>query len=508
MLSTKSARQAGVPLIVVETNDSAQSVKTFRAELNGRADTSPMISHDLGSGVQAYNDVGGELLQTLCGDEDRTGMNPATFLINVAKLRSLEVEQPVYVLLFNPQLYWNLESGITIQQAVWNLRDVLKPSKSQLLMFVPTGTQLPDVLKSDVLVLKDTLPTPAELTEIIERTLNSAVKAGLDAKKIPDRVTILKTLTGLPAFPAEQVLAMSISREGVDTKNLWERKRQAIEQTPGLSVWRGGESFNDIGGYENVKEFMRRIIGGRDAPNAIVYQDEMEKFFGANVTGDNTGVTQDQLGVQLAYMQDTNALGCMFLGVRGSGKSAIAKAIGNEAGIPTIALDLGGMKAGIVGSSEARLRSAFDVVSSISQGRVLFIATCNSVATLPPELRRRYNYGTFFFDIPDSASRKKIWDIYKKKYPELAKEKTPSDEGWTGSEIRNCVMIAWNLKITLLDAAKYIVPVTVSDAVATTRLLESANNRYLDASSAGLFQYKSKSKSSAANSGERKMELD
>ena len=47
---------------------------------------------------------------------------------------------------------------------------------------------------------------------------------------------------GLAAYPTEQVLAMSITKKGLDLERLWERKRQAVEQTPGLSVWRGGET--------------------------------------------------------------------------------------------------------------------------------------------------------------------------------------------------------------------------------------------------------------------------
>jgi hypothetical protein len=46
---------------------------------------------------------------------------------------------------------------------------------------------------------------------------------------------------------------MSLVKRELDTADLWERKRQIIEQTPGLSVWRGGETFEDIGGVENVK---------------------------------------------------------------------------------------------------------------------------------------------------------------------------------------------------------------------------------------------------------------
>ena len=50
-------------------------------------------------------------------------------------------------------------------------------------------------------------------------------------------------LIGLAAFPAEQVVAMSLSKQGLDAEQLWERKRQIIEQAPGLKIWRGGRDL-------------------------------------------------------------------------------------------------------------------------------------------------------------------------------------------------------------------------------------------------------------------------
>jgi hypothetical protein len=43
---------------------------------------------------------------------------------------------------------------------------------------------------------------------------------------------------------------MCLSRNGLDYDDLWERKRQAIEQVRGPSVWKRSESLSDIGGYE------------------------------------------------------------------------------------------------------------------------------------------------------------------------------------------------------------------------------------------------------------------
>ena len=53
-------------------------------------------------------------------------------------------------------------------------------------------------------------------------------------------------LRGLSAFAAEQVVAMSLSKDGIDEETLWQRKKRMIEQTPGLQVWKGGESTLQI----------------------------------------------------------------------------------------------------------------------------------------------------------------------------------------------------------------------------------------------------------------------
>src|SRR2546427_6003734 len=84
-------------------------------------------------------------------------------------------------------------------------------------------------------------------------------------------------LIGLAAFPAEQVLAMSLSKNGLDLDWLWERKCQAVEQTPGLTIWRGGETFDQIGGCENIKRFLTAGLFGRESPPGIVVLDEIEK---------------------------------------------------------------------------------------------------------------------------------------------------------------------------------------------------------------------------------------
>ena len=198
-------------------------------------------------------------------------------------------------------------------------------------------------------------------------------------------------------------------------------------------------------------------------------------------------MSQSFLGTLLSFMQNRNAKGCLFLGPPGAAKSAIAKACGNTGGIPTLSFDLGGMKSSLVGESETRLRQALGVVDAVSQGRALFLATCNSVQTLSPELRRRFE-ATFFFDLPDAEERAVIWDIYVDRYG-LTERKyfLPEDTGWTGAEIKGCCELAYRLDCSLSEASDYIVPVSRSAADSVEALRTQAQGRFLSASSSGLY---------------------
>jgi SpoVK/Ycf46/Vps4 family AAA+-type ATPase len=201
---------------------------------------------------------------------------------------------------------------------------------------------------------------------------------------------------------------------------------------------------------------------------------------------------------QRSLMQDRGADGIIAIGPPGAAKSMIAKATGNTAGIPTVAFDLSAMQSSLVGGSGERLRAALQVVDAISQGKSLWIATCNSITSLPPELRRRFTLGTFFFDLPSAEEREAIWKIYLAKW-NLDGER-PNDEGWTGAEIRECCRKAWRLNLSLKESAEYIVPVSRSAADQIEALRRQASGRFLSAARPGVFSTES---DSPAASGRR-----
>lgn len=470
----KSARRVSAPLVVVNTPDPATTMEILCTVAK---DDGPHVEWDYVRGLGGRNDSARDWIAEQ-GDFDGTTNNPLFALVVAEKL-------PRHGILFIHLAHrWIPEAAVV--QAIWNLRDRYKADQRTLVL-LSKHFPVPAELSDDVLVLEEPLPSEADLEQIVIRMHDAAQMIPLPGS-LPQATEALR---GLSAFCAEQVTAMSLRKKGLDVDALWERKRQAIEQTPGLKVFRSGETFDDVGGCEIVKGFLRRVMHGQARPNAVVFIDEIEKMLGGS-KGDLSGISQDQLGAILSYMQDHASTGMIFIGPPGAAKSAIAKAAGNDGGVPTIQLDLGAAKGSLVGQSEHQLRNALKVITAVSNGRALWIATCNSIADLPPELRRRFTLGTFFFDLPDAAEREAIWLIYQAKYLRLNGSgwepgDLPNDSGWTGAEIRQCCDIAWRLGCSLKDAANFIVPVARSAADAIARLREQASGRFLSASVPGVY---------------------
>ena len=465
-------RRAGVPLAAFETTDPALTILATVRALNGKAAEFPLLQWDIVRGLSGMNDLGNKFAGKF---EPTETQNPVECLSRLAG------DMPGNSIVFFHNGHTVLADPIA-RQAVWNLRDIFKARGSLLVLLGPVFT-LPAELKNDVVVISEPLPDLEEIKRIIT---SITADAGLPAQSEETVNKASDALLGLSAFAAEQCLAMGITKAGIDLVGLWERKRKMIEQTPGLKVWRGGETFADIGGCSNVKEFMRDIARGKRAPRAIAFVDEIEKSISG--VGDTSGVSQDQLGALLTFMQDKAAAGVIFIGPPGAAKSAIAKATGNETNIPTIQVDLGAMKGSLVGQSEQQLRQALDVIDAVSQGQTLFIATCNSFGNLPPELKRRFTLGTFFFDLPSTEERATIWSLYQTRYS-LGSQALPSDSGWTGAEIKQCCDVAYRLGRSLVEAAKFVVPVAVSAADKIDALRKQASGKFIDASRSGIYQH-------------------
>lgn len=466
----KSARRAGVPLVMVETPDGASAQSVI---LRVTPDNTPVTRWDMVRGLCAVTEAANSCVSQIT-DGDPASVNRPDELFERLK----NFDESGIILFYGAE---KILGESFVRQGLWNMRDTFKERGQTAVLFVPVGTKLSNDLKDDFIVLDHNLPEAEDLAKIATKLREDANLAPLSET---DTNKAVDATLGLSEFAAEQVIAMAMTREGLDHSTLWDRKRKAIEGTNGLKVWKGAETFDKLGGLENAKRFFKAYVKGKQPPRCIVFIDEIEKQIGTQQ--DTSGTSQSMLGSMLSWMEDKDITGCLLVGVAGSGKTAISKALGNEAGCPTIQFDLSGMKGSLVGSSEQNLRSAMATVDAIGQGRVMVLATCNSMANLPPELKRRFKFSTMFFDLPSKEERQGIWKLYLEKFGLTGT--IPNDTDWTGAEVRTCCQIADQLQIPLTEAAAYIVPVAKSGKDAIAKLRTEANGNYISASYSGVYQ--------------------
>jgi len=511
----KAARRVAVPLVAIATPDPADTIRTVRAAFeNGAKTPIPIVCWDSMNGLTGLNAVGRSAIAKALGVEDPTEWpamtsNPGAALALMAQMPGEQrdtggalTQRGSIVFMMNAHRYFEDKPGVNngqVLQGIWNLRDLYKADRRTLVPLVVPGTKFPPEIAQDVVLFDEPYPDDAALQKII---VDQAKAGGLD--KIDDALVASATdaLRGLSAFSAEQIMAMSIDVEQstLNVDELWSRKISVVEQTEGLTVDSGAETFDDVRGLENFREFAMGLIKSKRSPTLYVRIDEMEKYFGglgsAGGPGDNTGTTQDRLGVILKEMEDNGYTGIVTVGHAGTGKSLVTKALANTATkvtgrrVLSVALDLGATTGGIVGESERKIRTAMKVLKSLAAGgRICFVATCNAIDDLPPALKRRFKLGTWMFDLPEREEKDAMWELMMKKYG-IKKQSMPDDTDWTGADIRNVCDVADNLECGLAKACQFVTFIAKSDPDAITNLRRKADGKFVSASKPGVYRAK------------------
>jgi len=361
-------------------------------------------------------------------------------------------------------------------------------SDRRFLVVLSPVVQIPPELERLFLVLEHALPDREQLRQIALSLNDSESQGSSDSTTVIQSLDrILDAASGLTHHEAEGAMALSITRHGeIRPEVVFDLKAQALRKANLLTLHRGTERFSDLGGLEAVKGFCRQALrGGPFRPRGI-----------------------------------------LLLGVPGTGKSFLAKALGNETSRPTLLLDLGSLMGSLVGQTEQNVRQALRQVdamapcilfcdelekalpSSGGQGDsgvgsrllgslltwlgdhtsdVFFIGTCNDMSRLPPEFTRAERFdGVFFLDLPTRLEKDAIWSLCLEKFG-LHDQKLPDDESWTGAEIHACCRLAALLGVDLEQAALQVVPVAVTAKESVERLRTWATGRCLSASTPGIY---------------------
>jgi SpoVK/Ycf46/Vps4 family AAA+-type ATPase len=478
------------PLIAVSSYDHGHATKNLRVMLAKK--DRPVIGWNMADGFTGFNQAGESVLASLDPADSKLAKSGVHAALHVSQ----KFAEMTVVIVDNLHWFWDKPA---VMQALLNLRDTFKSSKRAII-----GLTLPSKAPADLIqnmsFVEDALPDEDSLSETVESIYRSGFgnEAEMDAE---EKLSIARELRGTSPFRAEQLTALSLTKEGVDRARLRDNARKQINDTPGLSVETGSETFDDIGGLDAVREYMRRYFDGPRRPTVVVRIEEIEKAL-AGVGTETSGTSGDALGTMLTAMEDLSWTGLLAYGVSGCGKSLLAKASANEFGAKAIRFDINACKGSLVGESEKQIRQAMDVLHAIGGNRVFFIASMNQIASLPPELRRRFASGTWYFDVPTDEARQDIWKISADHF---GVEYDGYDAtNLTGADIRDIVQRSYELQCTTTEAAQYHVPLckAAPDAISSSRA--DATGRYLDATKGGPFR----DPSVVESTGNRSFELD
>ena len=235
------------------------------------------------------------------------------------------------------------------------------------------------------------------------------------------------------------------------------------------------------------------VKNGRQRPTAVALFDEIEKMVAGSQGGDLSGTSQAMVEQFLQWVELRKVQGLLLVGIPGAGKTRTAECFAGEIGGPLMRCSMSSVKGSLVGQSEQNMRALLKAIDSVADvdngGCVQMMATCNSVDALSPELMGRFKQGIMFWTYPDSETElPSLWEYFMAKY-EL-KGPIPPVRNWVGREVESCCYRAWQFGCTLAEAAKTVVPISVSNAAKMEALMQSASGRYLSAATFGPYEYR------------------
>jgi hypothetical protein len=380
--------------------------------------------------------------------------------------------------------------SVEIIQALARQIHAGKNSRCVVIVLAPV-VQIPAELEKLFTVVDHELPDHSQLEEIARgiATQDGELPSGDELPRVIDAAK------GLTRSEAENAYSLSLVRHGtLKAETLWEIKAGQLKKSGLVSIHRGSESFQQLGGLENLKAFCLRVMR-RQSEGTV----------------------------------SNRPRGVLLLSPPGCGKSQFAKALGNETGRPTVVLDVGNLLGSLVGQSESNVRAALKLADAMApcvlfadevekalagatssgqtdsgvtarvfgslltwlndhESDVFFVGTCNDASKLPPEFARAERFdGVFFVDLPGRDQKDAIWGIYTRHYGLDVKQARPDDTNWTGAEIKSCCRLASLLDVPLVQSAQNVVPVAVTAGDKIEGLRQWASGRCLSADRAGVY---------------------
>lgn len=362
------------------------------------------------------------------------------------------------------------------------------------IFIVSSKVVIPIELENYITVFDIPLPTNKEIVEIINN-----FKESLDLK-VDDNVLndIALSFKGLNEFQIKQILNLAYQDGGyIDEEDKYlilQEKEQFIKKSGMLEMVNFKESIDDIGGLENLKDWLYR-------KSKIFSQLDKAIKFGVDIPK-----------------------GIMIIGMPGCGKSLTAKATARLFEIPLVRLDVGRLLGKYVGESEENMRRALKLSEAISpcvlwideiekafsgvgsegggndvttrlfgqfltwmqekENTVFIVATANDISRIPPEFLRKGRFDELFFvDLPNAEERRKIMEIHIKKRNKWSRDidiitLLKETNGYNGADLEAVVKDA--IELAFINGEDKITTDDLIQAVKDTKSISSTLKDKID----------------------------
>jgi SpoVK/Ycf46/Vps4 family AAA+-type ATPase len=486
--------RARYPLIYIPTAEE-ERVETAISQVGQQLENRPIYTWDFVDGYQGNPN-----------DQGFGKRNPVQALEFIDKL------SPSNPGIFVLRDYHRFLEDVSVARKLRNLARKFKAEPKNIVMLAPQ-VSIPSDLSEIITVLEFPLPSALELTAEIDRLLQ-ATNQQLETNIIDE---LVRASQGLSLERVRRVCGRAIAAHGSiqesDVELILEEKRQSIRQTQILDFYPAQAQMTDIGGLDNLKEWLVRRGSG--------FSEKARQY----------GLPHPR--------------GLLLVGIQGTGKSLTAKAIAHHWHLPLLRLDVGRLFAGLVGESEARTRQMIQLAEALSpcvlwideidkafggiEGKgdagtasrvfgtmitwlaektspVFVVATANNIQSLPPEILRKGRFDEIFFvGLPGQTERRAIFTVHIGKLrpqsigqydlDRLAYE-TPD---FSGAEIEQILVEAMHIGFSqnrdfttddILEAASQTIPLAVTAQEQIAFLQEWASSGKARLASRQLGQYK------------------
>ena len=362
------------------------------------------------------------------------------------------------------------------------------------IFIVSSKTVIPLELENYITVFDIPLPGAEEIMEVIDAfTLDLEIEVPQDTKN-----EIALSFKGLNEFQIKQILNLAYQDGGIiddeDKYLILKEKEQFIKKSGMLEIVNFKENINDIGGLENLKDWLRK--------KAYVFKN-LDKAI--------------RFGVDIPK-------GIMIIGMPGCGKSLTAKATADLFRIPLVRLDVGRLLGKYVGESEENMHKALKLSEAISpcvlwideiekafagvggdgsgndvttrlfgqfltwmqekENTVFIVATANDISKMPPEFLRKGRFDELFFvDLPNGEERRKILEIHLKKRKKWNKEidtiaLIKETAGFNGADLE--AVVKDTIELAFIEGRTVINTNDLRNAIQETKSISSTLKEKID----------------------------